>query len=163
MVSDGDPRPGDIRWLSVDDLVELNEVLILQTTPSEPVGVLDRGLLESAQQRPAQYRHYTQENDLLLLGAVLFVALIQNHPFCNANKRTAFAACRLLLLLNGARFDPPRRETVEVAREVALGNYGIEQVASWVSWYSRPIDCAEFLSPIADAVEAAARWSDPED
>jgi len=47
---------GHIRYLTVEDLIDLNAKLIALTTPDEQSGVFNRGGLESAQQRPAQPR-----------------------------------------------------------------------------------------------------------
>jgi len=99
-----------------------------------------------------------------LLGSVLFTGLVWNHPFHNANKRTAFAACRLFLLLNGARFDPPEDELVDVARELAQRMYDEAQIASWISWYTRPVDCTEYLHAIDDTISATGKISsEPDD
>lgn len=81
MTTSDDDLTGDIRYLSVQDLIGLNDTLINCTTPGELSGVLNNGGLESAQRRPSQVRYYEQTTDLLRLGAVLFTALIWNHPF----------------------------------------------------------------------------------
>ncbi len=154
MVQEEHDLQGSIRYLNVEDLIDLNKRLIDFTTPDEQSGVFNSGGLESAQQRPAQQRYYEQTNDLLLLGAVLLTGLIWNHPFHNANKRTAFAACRIFLLLNGAKFDPPTEETLEIAVGIAEHNYDEAQVASWISWYTRPVDCADYLEAMGDAISA---------
>ncbi|WP_366635592.1 type II toxin-antitoxin system death-on-curing family toxin [Aquisalimonas sp.] len=86
-----------IRWLDCDDLVMINQVVIRQYTPQETTGVMDQGSLESAQQAPAITRHYEQTEDMFLLAAILISRIIQNHPFHNGNKRTAYAAGRMLL------------------------------------------------------------------
>lgn len=104
--ADEEVKEGDIRYLSVSDLTELNQILIQHYTPEEPIGVLKPNELVSAQQRPAQFRAYDQTNDIFILAGALFEGLIRNHPFLNANKRTAFAANRAFLLgrvINSAR------------------------------------------------------------
>lgn len=136
---------GSIRYLSVEDLIKINRDLIELHTPDEQSGVHNQGGLESAQQRPASHRYYAQTTDLLFLGAVLFTGIIHNHPFFNANKRTAFTACRMFLLLNGALFDPPLEEVIEISVSVAENEIDDDQVASWISWHTRPTDCAEEL------------------
>lgn len=163
MADDGDAQPGDIRFLDVEDIIYINRALITAYTPKEQCGVADRKLLEGAQMRPSTYRYYQQTNDLLMLSAVLFVAIAKAHAFHNANKRTAFAACRIFLLINGAQFDPPMDQTLEVATGIATDEYEIDQVASWISWYTRPIDCAAHLSALQETVDVLAEWPTNDD
>lgn len=80
-----------MRWLDVDDLIQLNRALIENYTPEEPIGVHDWGGLESAQRAPSFHRYYEQTEDVYILAAVLLCRIIGNHPFSNANKRTGFA------------------------------------------------------------------------
>ncbi|MEQ4541154.1 MAG: type II toxin-antitoxin system death-on-curing family toxin [Billgrantia sp.] len=110
-----------IRWLSVDDLVKLNQQLIERYTPSEKAGVFNLGLLESAHMRPAEWAYRAQSRDMACIAAMAMIAICLNHPFHNANKRTAFAAGRMLMLMNGYHFDPPGVEVLEVMVEIAKG------------------------------------------
>jgi death on curing protein len=160
LTQDSDDLAGAVRYLSVEDLIDLNRALIQRYTPDEQSGVFYLSGLESAQQRPAHYRYYKQSNDLIMLGAVLFTGLIQNHAFHSGNKRTAFAACRMFLLLNGALFDPPLHEVLDVS--VAVANHELEdaQVASWISWHTRPIDCSSHLAEADRCIDILADWSD---
>lgn len=60
-------------------------------------GVRDGGALEAALFRP-QTGYYA---DVVAEAAALFESLIQNHPFVDGNKRTAFAALDVFLRMNG--------------------------------------------------------------
>ncbi len=60
-------------------------------------GIRDHSLLESAVFRP-QIGYY---NDIREEAAALIESLANNHPFLDANKRTAFAAVHTFLLVNG--------------------------------------------------------------
>lgn len=144
-MSAADVQEGDIRWLQVDDLVLLNQKAIEYYTPNSPALVKNQGALESSQARPSQFRYYTQTNDLLVLGAVLYTSIIWNHPFHDGNKRTAHLACRAFLLINGAEFLPPIDEAVEMAVGVAEHECDEYQLADWISRYAQPIDCADHL------------------
>ena len=62
-------------------------------------GIRDPGLLEAALFRP-QTEHYPS---LIDEAAALWESLSQNHPFVDGNKRTAFAATYVFLLINGLR------------------------------------------------------------
>lgn len=60
-------------------------------------GVRDAGALEAALFRP-QTGYYA---DVVAEAAALFESLIQNHPFVDGNKRTAFASLDVFLRMNG--------------------------------------------------------------
>lgn len=145
-----DSRQGEPRYLGYDELVAINERVASTFTPDEPRGVHQAGSLEAAQNRPAFQHYYAGNHDLIALAAVLFEGVALKHPFLSANKRTAFAACRVFLLLNGARFDPPTDETIEVTLGLVDGTYSLAQVAYWISLYTEVVE----PSPLADAIEA---------
>lgn len=91
--------PNDaIRFLSVDEVVEIHERLIARF--GGPRGLRDRGLLESALFRP-QTGYYA---DLPETAAAMFESLLMNHPFIDGNKRVAFFATDVFLRLNGWKF-----------------------------------------------------------
>ena len=62
-------------------------------------GVRDVGALESALHRP-QTGYY---DTLIHEAAALLESLVQNHPFIDGNKRTAFAVVDVFLRINGYR------------------------------------------------------------
>lgn len=127
-----------IRYLTIEALIRINAHLICLQTPEEPVGVLKPGELSSSQQRPAQHRYWTQEQDMFVLAAVLMESLIRNHPFQNANKRTAAMAGALFLLINGYELTAPGHELVELMVGVARKEYTVEELENWLCYWSRP-------------------------
>jgi len=80
------------RFLAVDEILALHKDVLDR---AESDAVLNRSSLESAVARPATYHR-----GLLRQAAVLFHAMIQNHPFLSGNKRTAFNALNVFLNLN---------------------------------------------------------------
>ena len=87
----------------MSDFLTLAEVVAIHDDQIERyggvAGVRDFGLLEAALFRP-QTGYYA---DLIEEAAALWESLAQNHPFTDANKRTAFAATYTFLAINGAR------------------------------------------------------------
>lgn len=100
----------------------------------------DYGALGSAQYAPAQHRYYGQTEDMAMLGAVLLARLIRNHPFHNANKRTAYAAVTIFLDINGYVLDAPQDEVLEVCVGLADTDdrYTEEEVAQWLASHCMP-------------------------
>lgn len=134
-----------VHYLTVDDLVEINRSLIELQTPDEPVGVLSPDNLSSSQARPSMVRWYEQTNDMFVLASVLIESLIQNHPFANANKRTAMMAGYVFLLLNGYELTAPGDEIVEMAEGLACKTYTREDLENWLCYWSRAYDSRDYV------------------
>jgi death on curing protein len=75
------------RWLSVEEIIEANRAEVAET--SEPFYLRDRGLLESACERPRSLWYYAQEDDVVRLAVSLLSGIASNHAFEQGNKRTA--------------------------------------------------------------------------
>lgn len=90
-------------WLSADDLAELNELIVEES--EEPFLVLKPNELESAAQRPRSLYLYKGVTDIGRLAVRLMVAISQNHPFEEGNKRTAFIAATIFVEQNGYLYD----------------------------------------------------------
>ena len=65
-------------------------------------GTRDAGLFESALARPENLAAYGAP-DAAALAAAYGWGLARNHPFVDGNKRTAFVATELFLMLNGLK------------------------------------------------------------
>ena len=87
------------RWLTADEIILINRREVGAT--GELFAVHDRGLLESAADRPRNRLAYDDEEDVVHLAIALMVGLAQNHPFAQGNKRTAHTAAVLFIRLNG--------------------------------------------------------------
>ncbi|PAK47416.1 type II toxin-antitoxin system death-on-curing family toxin [Paenibacillus sp. 7541] len=94
-----------IRYLSVQEIIAINVAMIQRYSPGEHIGVKEPGVLESAVHRP-QFSAFSEDAypTIFEKGAALFESLGQNHPFHNANKRTAFTALVVFLRFNGLHF-----------------------------------------------------------
>jgi len=86
-------------YLSLQDVLTIHDVQIGEYGGA--FGVRDPGQLEAALFRP-QTGYYP---DLVAEAAALWESLSQNHPFIDGNKRTAFAAMHVFLVLNGFDLD----------------------------------------------------------
>lgn len=92
-------------------------------------GVRDGGALESALFRPrtGYYRDVIEE------AAAMFESLVQNHPFVDGNKRTAFAATDVFLRMNGIALDIDDIEAYEfIAGSLEQGRLDFERIDRWL-------------------------------
>lgn len=106
------------------DYIRIDDVITIHTDQIDRYGggqgLRDPGLLEAALFRPqtGYYPSLTDEE------AALWESLSQNHPFVDGNKRTAFAATYVFLLINGLRITA----SDENAQDFVLGLYETNQL-----------------------------------
>lgn len=132
-------------YLSCEDLILINERLIKMKTPGELCGVLNQASLETAQQSIGMHRYYAQTEDVITLASVLFESLARNHPFHNANKRTAVVATSIFMLMNGYELTAPGDDLVEIAVAVVTHDVDRETLEDFLYHWHRPIDELEAL------------------
>ncbi|EEI9214284.1 type II toxin-antitoxin system death-on-curing family toxin [Salmonella enterica] len=148
-----------VNYLSIDDIVYINRSLIETQTPNEPIGVLNLNNLSSSQSRPSTIRYYEQTDDMFRLSAVLIESLIQNHPFANANKRTAMMAGYVFLLLNGYELTAPSDEVVTIAEGLARKDYSVEDLENWLCHWSREYDSRTLCATGENSLQALVATS----
>ena len=94
-------------------------------------GVRDVGMLDSALARPRNLAHYG-EPDVCELAAAHAFGLARNHPFIDGNKRSAFVATVLFLMLNGWRLTASDADCVLVMLNLAAGELDEAPFADWL-------------------------------
>ena len=94
-------------------------------------GVRDAGLLESALPRPRNLAHYG-EPDLCELAAAYAFGLARNHPFIDGNKRSAFVATELFLVINGWQLVASDADCVLIMLSLASGEIDEPTFAAWL-------------------------------
>jgi death-on-curing protein len=96
-------------------------------------GIRDEGLLESALARARQLHAYGDPRpDLADLAASLVYGLTRNHPFLEANKRTAAVCCETFVELNGATVEADDAELFERYLTLAEGKLSKRDFAAWL-------------------------------
>lgn len=102
------------------------------------LGLRDRGLLESALDRPRNRFHYQSAVGLHGLADAYGFALANNHPFVDGNKRVAFQAMYVFLGLNGLRIVASEEAVVSLMLSVASGELDEERLTSWLEANTAP-------------------------
>lgn len=102
------------------------------------LGLRDRGLLESALERPRNRFRYEPTADLASLAAAYGFGIAKNHPFVDGNKRVAFQAMYLFLGLNGCRIDAAEEQVVATILSLASGDVDEPSLADWLRDHIRP-------------------------
>ena len=136
-----DASTANLAFLSVDEVRELHRSQILRCSPTEPQGLRDAGLLESAVLNPQQTFFgsylYTSFEDM---AAAYLVSLGINHAFEQGNKRVAYSACSAFLRRNGFRLTLTQNEAVNLTLRVVSGEIEREAVADIIANAAEPIN-----------------------
>jgi death on curing protein len=121
-VTGGEPR---IDYLDIEDLLEVAAGVLLE------VAVRDIGLLAAAAERPRASAFGEDAYPFLVdKAAALMHSLARNHALVDGNKRLAWAATRVFLLLNDrdVHFSVDDAESVVVS--VAAGDIDVRQLSA---------------------------------
>lgn len=84
-----------IRFLTIDEVIEIQH----STLPNSGSPNLNK--LEGALFRIQTLKDYEGCDDIFQFAAMYMIAIAKSHAFHDGNKRTAFQACSVFLLLNG--------------------------------------------------------------
>ena len=104
-------------------------------------GLRDEGLLFSALSRPENAYHYSDPKpDVAELAAAYGFGLAKNHPFNDANKRTALIAMRLFLKLNGYDLAASAEDKYKTIISVAASDISEDELAQWVRENLRAVE-----------------------
>lgn len=126
-------------YLTKDEVILFNAVNIKKYNRGEPIGIRDEGLLGSALERPkVTFGGEELYPTIFLKAAALFESLAQNHPFQNANKRTAFTALVVFLRINGYFLKLDHDTAVQYTLDVTNKVYTIEQSAALLDRHCTP-------------------------
>ena len=124
------------RWLTLEAVLALHAESIVRFGGTE--GIRDRGLLESALERPKMHVAYETAPSLAELAAAYCAGISRNQPLLDGNKRTAVLAAVAFLDINGVIFRPPEAEIVHAIMALAAGELEEATLARWFADHSTP-------------------------
>lgn len=90
-----------IRFLTTEEVIEIQR----STLPSSG-GISNIDRLEGALHRVIALVDYDECNDIFELAAMYLIAIARAHAFYDGNKRTAFQAVSVFLMLNEHQLNP---------------------------------------------------------
>ena len=104
-------------------------------------GTRDMGLFESALAKPQNLALYADPApDFAAIAASYGCGIARNHPFIDGNKRTAFVAAELFLLLNGFELLAEDTDCVLTMLAVASGALDEPAFAAWLRQHTQARD-----------------------
>ena len=123
------------RWVDRRALLLLHDESLAEHGGAS--GLRDNGLLESALARPLNLVAYGTP-DIAELAAAYGVGLAKNHAFVDGNKRAAFLAVGLFLMLNGYRLSTTQADATLSMLAVAGGEMDEASFAEWIRAHMQP-------------------------
>jgi death-on-curing protein len=126
-----------MRYLTEQEVIAINLLVIERYSPKEHKGVKLPDLLNSAINRPKQSA-FGEEAYPTIFGkaGALFESLAKNHTFHNANKRTAFLALVQFLAYNGFQFRMSQKQAEDFVVDVVNQKYEFDEVVAIIKEYS---------------------------
>lgn len=110
-------------FLTQETVLRIHDTLIERFGGAS--GLRDAGLLASALAAPqASFGGQFLNSSLPEMAASYLVGLVQNHPFLDGNKRTAYAVTATFLRLNGLRLRGSQDAKFALVLGVAEGRLG---------------------------------------
>lgn len=130
----------DIRYLTTHEVIAINIALIQKYSPGEKIGVKSSSLLESAVLRPQSSAFGDDAYPTISEKATaLFESIGQNHPFQNANKRTAFTSLIIFLQYNGYHFFMNQKAAEDFTVDMVNHKYSFKELSRSISDHSKNI------------------------
>jgi death-on-curing protein len=103
------------------------------------LGFRDVGAYESALMRPQNLFAYEGVKYVPQIAASYAFGLAKNHPFSDGNKRAAFEAVGLFLLLNGLRLTANAEDAARTMYALASSEMSEDEFAVWIGANCRAV------------------------
>ncbi len=123
------------RWLNAEVLQAVHLEQLAEHGGG--AGTREQALFESALARPQNLAHYGNP-DVFDLAAAYAVGLAKNPPFVDGNKRTAYVAMELFLILNGTQLTADDASAMLTMLAVAAGDIDEPTLAQWLREHASP-------------------------
>lgn len=126
-------------FVPIDEVYEIHR-LILDRAETKGM-VRDFALLHSAVERPkATYGGRSLYPTIFSKAAALLQSICLNHPFTDGNKRTAWAATKRFLWINGYHLQTKPHEGADFMVKVDNEKPDILEITKWLKVHSKKIN-----------------------
>lgn len=118
-----------MKYLSAEDIIKINVMVIGKYSPKEPVGIAEPNSLQMiVEQLKQEIFGKILYPDIYSKVAIIWINLIKNRPFKNANKRTAVLALHMFLAINGFQSNLSLSDGLEKTIEIATFQGDFEEL-----------------------------------
>ena len=123
------------KWINRQALLLLHDESLAEHGGAS--GLRNEGLLDSALARPLNVALYS-DPDVAGLAASYGIGIAKNHAFVDGNKRAAFLAVGLFLVINGYRLVTTQADATLTMLAVAAGDMDEGALADWIRAHIQP-------------------------
>lgn len=131
-----------VEWVAYETVLIYHDLQLHEHGGAE--GLRDEGGLRSALARPENLAAYS-DPDLFALAAAYARGIVQNHPFVDGNKRTAFVVAVAFLEFNGQELLVEEAEAALIFLRLAAGEFAEAELADWLRRNSSPPDATDIV------------------
>jgi death-on-curing protein len=128
----------NVEWIALETVLIYHDRQITEHGGAE--GVRDEGALESVASSAAEPSRLWCSGSVRAGRRLCKGHLVQNHPFVDGNKRTAFVVAASFLDLNGQELTAPEAEAALLLLRLAAGKVGEAELAEWFRRSCTPSD-----------------------
>ena len=122
--------------IALRDVENIHNILIERFGGSK--GIRDKGILESAINRPFQTFDRKELHPTIVdKAAAIFESVISNHPFIDGNKRTDYVLMRLILLKGKLDIVADENEKYNFVIGAAKGELKFDRIREWIILHSQ--------------------------
>lgn len=123
----------NIKYPTEQDIIRINHYIIFKFSPEEQMGVKDMGMLASVVNLSKQFAFGEDAYPTVYdKAAALFQSIILNHPFYNANKRTALWSLIYFLKENNVELTEDQTKLEDFTLSIATDHLDIETISHWI-------------------------------
>lgn len=129
-----------IRYITEQEAIAFNHFAIERLSPNEQAGVKDANALNSAIMRPQQSLFGDDAYPTIhTKAAALVESLSQNHPFHNANKRTAFLCMYQFYFYNGYELVMDQKFAEDFIVDIVNHAYSFNAMSHTLEEYTKQV------------------------
>lgn len=128
-------------YLTEQQIVAINTMLIRRYSPKEPIELFNQNSLKMAVEQPKQAVFGKEIYPTIYdKAAILLINIVKKHPFANANKRTGFMSAHVFLKVNGYELNADQESSEQLTVKVAtfIGDFEVlkSEVAHFFKKYT---------------------------
>ena len=128
-----------MRYITFDEIVQIHKRMI-EVFGGEN-GIISEDAIENCVALPMLHIFGTETNPTMWLkAATLLLCLANRHPFVDGNKRTAWAATKIFLFLNGYRLTVSTENGEGTVIGVVEGTIDTDDLAEWLEANSENLE-----------------------
>jgi len=124
-----------VEFLETDDVLRMHQSII--DTGGGTHGVMAAGAVDAALER-CRWGPFHGPGDLGERAAYLLRGIVQDHPFADGNKRTAFEVAETFLRRNGWFMAASADDIVKSMLDAAQGQ-PVEAIEAWIRARAKPL------------------------